>query len=83
MPLPKGGAAGVKSPSYSPPTTNLLGGWGITVIGALLKTQTLLRGLDEVGELLYEVGQQIFADSHQGVWQAGYKILKVDLQLEV
>ena len=34
----------------------------------------LLRGLDEVGHLLYEaVGQQIFADSHQGVWQGGHK----------
>ena len=39
----------------------------------------LLRGLDEVGQLLHEVGQllcevcqQIFADSHQGVWLASY-----------
>ena len=31
---PKGHAAGVKHPSKSLPTTNL-GGWGITVIGAL------------------------------------------------
>ena len=26
----------------------------------------LLCRLDEVGQLLYEVGQQVFADSHQG-----------------
>ena len=52
------------------------------------KIRTLLRGLDEVGQLLhevshllyevgqllYEVGQRIFADSYQGVvWQAGHK----------
>ena len=34
----------------------------------------LLRGLDVISHLLYEVvGQQIFADSHQVVWQAGHK----------
>ena len=47
---------------------------------ACQKIRTLLRGLDEVGnllyevghllhevgQLLYEVGQQIFADSYQG-----------------
>ena len=39
--------------------------------------RTLLCRLDEVGQLLYEfeVGQQVFANSHQGagVWQAGHK----------
>ena len=35
--------------------------------------------LYEVGQLLYEVGQRTFADSHQGMWQAG---TRVDLQLE-
>ena len=37
---------------------------------------SLLCGFDEVGQLLYEVGQQIFADSHQGAGgcgQAGHK----------
>ena len=29
--------------------------------------------LHEAGQLLYEVGQKIFADSYQGVWQAGHK----------
>ena len=51
------------------------------------KKRMLLRGLDEVGQLLHEVGhllygvgqllcevgQRIFADSHQGMWQAGHK----------
>ena len=60
----------------------------------VLLARILLRGLDDVsqllhevahllyeaGQLLYEVdqllcevGQQIFADSHQGMWQAGDK----------
>ena len=51
------------------------------------KTQMLLHRLIDVGQLLHEVnrllyeagqllnefGQQIFAESHQGVWQAGHK----------
>ena len=49
------------------------------VISVKKKQRTLLRGLDEVGhdgqllpevgmQLLYEVGQQRSADSHQGVF---------------
>ena len=42
----------------------------------------LLYGLDEVGQLLYEVGQQIFADSHQGAGGYGRLGTRVELQLE-
>ena len=50
--------------------------WQVSEIRCVIsvkKIQTLLRGLDEVSQLLYKVGHQIFADSHQAVWQAGHK----------
>ena len=46
--------------------------WSVTSVKKNKKKRTLLHGLDEVSQLLH-VGQHIFADSHQDVWQAGHK----------
>ena len=44
---------------------------GLDEVGQLLRE--VCHSLYEVGQLVYEFGQHIFADSHQGMWQAGHK----------